>query len=283
MKRILITVFTFLSLQTFAQLPSIEVGGKKVILTQLVDSATFADTTAAHRTAISGKVSSVYPVLTQAVDLSKTSADLTAAVFNFYKRGTTGNANGAIVDGTDLGSHFFYGWDGIAFGVGSFAIATTTQNWTTSAHGSDYSIFYTPTGSTTQSLGMLIDDAGVRFPKYTGGFLKSDATGKMSGVSVTSADVVNTRRAVADAATTMQITDYMIAYTSLTAARVVTIGAASSYAGRHFIIKDESGSATSTLKITIAGTINGAVNPTAVSSAYGVYKFYSNGTAWFTE
>ncbi|CAM3973291.1 hypothetical protein MUGA111182_19945 [Mucilaginibacter galii] len=91
-----------------------------------------------------------------------------------------------------------------------------------------------------------------------------------------------TRRAVANSAATLQATDYLVAYTSLTASRALTLGSASAFSGLHFVLKDESGSA-GTYNITLVGTVNGTANPVAINSAYGVYRFYSNGTAWFTE
>lgn len=91
------------------------------------------------------------------------------------------------------------------------------------------------------------------------------------------------RTAVSDAAYSLLKTDYLIAYTSITASRAVTLPTAASVAGQHFVIKDESGSASGTIKITIVGTIDGASNPDAVITARGKYHFYSNGTAFFTE
>ncbi len=90
------------------------------------------------------------------------------------------------------------------------------------------------------------------------------------------------RRAVANTATTLSATDFLIAYTSLTATRAVTLPSATSVAGQHFVIKDESGSAGSFV-ITIVGTVDGVINPVAVNTAYGKFRIYSNGTGWFTE
>jgi hypothetical protein len=91
------------------------------------------------------------------------------------------------------------------------------------------------------------------------------------------------RTAVADAAYTILKTDRQICYTSITAARAVTLPTAATVIGQHFTIQDESGSATGTLKITIVGTINGASNPDAITTAYGTYRFFSNGAAFFKE
>lgn len=91
------------------------------------------------------------------------------------------------------------------------------------------------------------------------------------------------RRAVADAAATLAADDNLIAYTSITAARAFTLGAASLYPNQHFTLKDESGSATSSFKVTAVGVMDGATNPDLIVAAYGVKRFYSNGTAWFSE
>jgi hypothetical protein len=90
------------------------------------------------------------------------------------------------------------------------------------------------------------------------------------------------RRAVANVAVTIVPSDYLIAYTSLTATRVITLPSAASVTGQHFVIKDEAGTA-GTNALTIGGTIDGAVNPTAVNTNYGKYRFYSNGTSYFSE
>lgn len=96
--------------------------------------------------------------------------------------------------------------------------------------------------------------------------------------------IKTTRRAIADAAGALNQADHLIAYTSLTATRAFTLGAASDFAGRHFVLKDESGQVGSNANpITIIGTVDGASNPSAIAANYGKYKFYSNGTAWFTE
>lgn len=92
-----------------------------------------------------------------------------------------------------------------------------------------------------------------------------------------------TRRAVADVAATLNAHDYLIAYSTLTATRAFTLGAASAYPNQHFVIKDESGNGAVGVKITAVGTLDGAVNPDLIATAYGVKKFYSNGVAWFSE
>ena len=95
----------------------------------------------------------------------------------------------------------------------------------------------------------------------------------------------NMRTAVSDAAYSALVTDRLIAYAALTAARVVTLPAASAYpAGQALTIADESGScsATDTITISRAGsdTINGA-SSAVLSSAHAYVALESNGAnAW---
>jgi hypothetical protein len=92
------------------------------------------------------------------------------------------------------------------------------------------------------------------------------------------------RATVTDAAYAAAGGDTLIAYTSITAARAVTILAASTMPGRQITVKDESGSCSGTNTITVApasGTIDGAASK-VISTAYGTLKVYSNGTNWFT-
>ncbi|MGH6798684.1 MAG: hypothetical protein ACREDI_09935, partial [Roseiarcus sp.] len=60
--------------------------------------------------------------------------------------------------------------------------------------------------------------------------------------------ITNSRTAVSDAAYTVQATDRMVAYTALTATRVVTLPASSAYpTGTRLVVIDETGNC-STLK-----------------------------------
>ena len=94
------------------------------------------------------------------------------------------------------------------------------------------------------------------------------------------------RTTVADAAYNILATDYIVAYTSLTAGRIATLPTAVGCAGQHYIIKDESGSAGTyniTMGSTSSQTIDGAAaSSTKISTNYGVLRLYSNGSNWFT-
>lgn len=76
-----------------------------------------------------------------------------------------------------------------------------------------------------------------------------------------------------------------VVYTSLSATRTVSIPNASSYTDRTFIVKDASGSASSTVKIICdadgSETIDGAANK-EITTAYGAIVLYSDGSDWFT-
>ena len=97
--------------------------------------------------------------------------------------------------------------------------------------------------------------------------------------------VTNTRVSVGDANYGLLATDRTVAYTSITAPRVVTLTAASGYpTGTRALFVDESGncSATNTITVTRAGadTINGG-STAVVASAYGFVALELNGSnAW---
>ncbi|MGP0058400.1 MAG: hypothetical protein ACLPID_03820 [Beijerinckiaceae bacterium] len=98
--------------------------------------------------------------------------------------------------------------------------------------------------------------------------------------------ITNTRTAVSDAAYTALVTDRLIAYTAITAARTITLPAASTYpTGTALTIVDESGSCSATNTITLAragsDTIDGATSA-VVSSAYGYLAIESNGSSKWT-
>lgn len=94
-----------------------------------------------------------------------------------------------------------------------------------------------------------------------------------------------TQRAIADANATITATDSTVAYTSITAARTVSLPAANAVpAGFRVLIVDESGNASAVNTITInragADTINGAAS-TVINAAYGCRELISDGgTKW---
>ncbi|MGD0634010.1 MAG: hypothetical protein ABSA13_07010 [Beijerinckiaceae bacterium] len=93
---------------------------------------------------------------------------------------------------------------------------------------------------------------------------------------------------VSDTAYSALATDYLISYTAITAARVVTLPAASSYAaGRALTIQDKSGSASASLTISVApnGTdqVNGSnTTQVVINSARGRIELISDGSSNWT-
>jgi hypothetical protein len=100
--------------------------------------------------------------------------------------------------------------------------------------------------------------------------------------------ITNTRASVSDANYLVASTDRMVAYTALTAARVVSLPASSTYpTGTRLLVVDETGncSVTKTLSLTPNGTdtidgVTGAASA-VVNEAYGFIGIESNGAgAW---
>lgn len=97
--------------------------------------------------------------------------------------------------------------------------------------------------------------------------------------------VTNARTAVSDAAYAVQTTDRMVAYTALTAARAVTLPAASAFpTGTRLLVVDETGNCSALLTITVnragSDTINGGTS-VAINLPYGFAALESNGSnAW---
>jgi hypothetical protein len=89
------------------------------------------------------------------------------------------------------------------------------------------------------------------------------------------------RTPVADVDYTVLQSDVLIAYTTLTASRAVTLPAPGTMANMVLTIKDETGAA-ATYPITVLGTVDGATT-TAIASNYGSLELYSTGVAWFTK
>jgi hypothetical protein len=103
---------------------------------------------------------------------------------------------------------------------------------------------------------------------------------KYSGPPVMAAPYM-ARTTVADAAYTLTVSDYIVAYTTLTATRAVTLPTATvALAGKAWIVKDEAGAATAD-PITITGTLDGVTNK-SIAANYGALRIYCNGTGFFT-
>jgi hypothetical protein len=98
--------------------------------------------------------------------------------------------------------------------------------------------------------------------------------------------ITNTRTTVSDTAYTIAATDRVVAYSALTAARLVTLLPSSAYpSGTRLLIVDETGNCSMTKTITVAAsgsdTINGQTSA-AVNVAYGFVGLESNQSGQWT-
>ena len=125
---------------------------------------------------------------------------------------------------------------------------------------------------------LIVDTTNNRVTIHDGATAGGFPAAKLSEV------ITNTRTAVSDAAYTVLATDRLVAYTALTAARVVTLPAASAYpVGTTLTIIDESGGCTATNRLNVTPNgldkIQGVNALTAVTQPYGAVALESNGLA----
>ena len=151
-----------------------------------------------------------------------------------------------------------------------------------SAAGNTASVLFQEAFSARAQIGLIGDDnfnfkVSPNGSTYYVGLTLDKSTGAVT--------LGNARTAVADANYTALATDREVAYTSLTAARTVTLPAASAFpAGHPLVIIDESGSVslTNTITVSRAGsdTISSQTSAKIVT-AYGHIRLVSNGSnAW---
>lgn len=120
---------------------------------------------------------------------------------------------------------------------------------------------------------------------WTSGGINGSVIGATTPEAVSATTLSLARHAVANTNYTVAAGISIVAYTSISATRTVTLPAASSYAaGQQLLVLDESGSCSATLTITInsagSDTING-VTSAVIAGAYGALTLESNGSnAW---
>lgn len=178
---------------------------------------------------------------------------------------------------------------GVAQGTVLFSIAGTSSSpchltaintGTSGGNGDPFSSVTSPTCLKTVIGVMRMNASAVVAANTVTGFT-TDLRMSLGG------GLVKRRTTVADAAYTVLNSDLLVVYTSLTAARAVTLPAQGGTlpAGQELTIKDESGSCDGTKTITItppSGTIDGA-SSVVINTAYGKATVYTNGTNWFTR
>ena len=126
---------------------------------------------------------------------------------------------------------------------------------------------------------LLVDTTNNRVQVHDGATPGGWAAAKLADVAQ--------RTTVADASYTALPSDRTIAYTALTAARVVTLPAASAYpTGTQLLVVDEAGACSATNTITLsrvgADTINGA-STAILAFAFGYMALESNGAGKWTQ
>lgn len=88
------------------------------------------------------------------------SADAFSSGIYVRKRGTAAGATNAVLNGSELGYHSFYGWNGIAYGRAAYVIVKATQNFSSGQHGSSYSIATTANAASGPTIRLTIDNTG---------------------------------------------------------------------------------------------------------------------------
>jgi hypothetical protein len=94
------------------------------------------------------------------MSINYATADPWSSGIRINKRGATGNANAAIANGTELGYHGFYGWNGSAFGRSAMVYAAAEQNFSAGNHGGRLAFYTTPVGANDVSERMRITPSG---------------------------------------------------------------------------------------------------------------------------
>lgn len=135
---------------------------------------------------------------------------------------------------------------------------------------------YQAAGGNTPNIrvnGCVLDAVGIDWKNSSGTSIPPNLTlingGRLAGA---------TRTTVNDANYTTLVSDLLVAFTALTAARIVTLASGAS-AGRSLTIKDESGACSPTNTITVGSNIDG-LSTAVLSSPYAVLTLYWNGTTW---
>lgn len=169
--------------------------------------------------------------------------------------------------------------------IGSSAVSGSTASTTTSslsigAHSLSATFAPTDTnaytGSSSNTVSFTITSSGGGSSVTGSNKSAVNYAGFTYGKSHPSA-----RAGVNDADYTATNRDGIIGFTTITAARTLTLPAANTVpAGWEIVVKDESGSCSGSNTITVVGTIDGATS-TVLNKAYANVLLYSNGSSWF--
>jgi endo-1,3(4)-beta-glucanase len=190
---------------------------------------------------------------------------LTATVSPSGAAGTVTFKDGAATIGTDPVSSGIASIDTTSLSLGGHTLTAEFASSNTGAY----------TNSTSSGLSYTITSGG------GGGGSSTNASAVPYLALASGQPNTAVRTTVANTNYNLLATDSIVAYTSLSAARTVTLPAAASVqVGKQFVVKDESGSCSGGNTITVVGTVDGATNY-VLNAAYAKAVLYSNGSAWF--
>lgn len=179
---------------------------------------------------------------------------------------STGVASPAAVTAGHLLMYFgvrVYGTSAFSTSYNARLKFTSTENATNTAHGTKAAIEINLLGAAAGSDALTLDDNGL----------------------TTTYGLVTPPTSVADTNYNALSTDYIIAYTSLSAGRTVNLPAVAGVLdGKRYTVKDEAGTAAAN-NITLDGNgaepIDGAAT-LVISTNYGKASIYKHGSGWFT-
>ncbi|MDB5162467.1 MAG: uncharacterized protein JWO54_982 [Candidatus Saccharibacteria bacterium] len=158
----------------------------------------------------------------------------------------------------------------------STSVLTTGTHSLSAVFTSSNSVTYTSSSSATASYEITSSTPGA------GGSTGSNKNAVAYKPFSSGQPLVAIRAAVANVNYTALPTDSIIAYTSITAARTLTLPALSSVtAGWEIIIKDESGNCSAGSPIIVSGQIDGASGKT-LNTSYARLVLYAGTTSWYT-
>ena len=206
---------------------------------------------------------------------------------------TGGTIDGVVIGGTTPAAGHFTTLSAtgqltstVSTGTAPIVVSSTTNVANLNASSLSGATFAAPgpIGSGTASTGAFTTLSASSTVSGTGfsAYLASPpAIGGTTPAALNGTTLSLARHAVADAAYSVAAGISIVAYTSISAARAVTLPAASSFnAGQQLLVVDESGSCTSSNTITLnragSDTINGATSA-KISAAYGYLNIESNG------
>lgn len=134
------------------------------------------------------------------------SADLFSNGIISQKRGTTGNINGAVGSGSELGHFTSQGWNGSAYTANAAGIIhVAAESWNGTANGARMQFYTTPIGTTPNKYSAVLTDIG-SFGITSNAILgfsssSSDPTTFDSGLARSSANTVCVNQGGADCST----------------------------------------------------------------------------------